>query len=110
MASYISPPPTSALPKTSLPEQFHLLPPVEPRAFPAEPLPATTDKKKNGSWVYGDKNAATHLIRNSLAGGDTEKRNELLSMHGEVTRWLRDDISVQYVLKLHLWSMLCGPC
>lgn len=95
MASYLSPPPSTSIPKTSLPEQYHLAPPIEPRPYPADPLPATTEEKKKGSWTYGDKNAATHLIRNSLAGGDVEKRTELLSLHGDVARWLRDDISVQ---------------
>jgi pyruvate dehydrogenase phosphatase len=95
MASYLTPPPSTSIPKTSLPERYHLAPAVEPRPYPADPLPATTDAKKLGSWTYGDKNAATHLIRNSLAGGDVEKRTELLSLHGEISRWLRDDISVQ---------------
>ena len=95
MASYLSPPPSTSIPKTSLPEQYRLAPPIEPRPYPADPLPASTEEKKKGSWTYGDKNAATHLIRNSLAGGDVEKRIELLSLHGDVARWLRDDISVQ---------------
>jgi pyruvate dehydrogenase phosphatase len=57
-------------------------------------LPGTGDRAA-GSWVYeGDENAATHLIRNSLAGGDRKLRGELLSMHGGVTRWMRDDITV----------------
>jgi pyruvate dehydrogenase phosphatase len=95
MASYLNPPTNSAIPKTQLAEQYRLAPPIEPRPYPADPLPATTDEKKSGSWVFGDKNAATHLIRNSLAGGDQQKREELLSVHGDVARWLRDDISVQ---------------
>jgi pyruvate dehydrogenase phosphatase len=95
MASYLNPPANGAIAKAHMPEQYRLGPPVEPRPYPALPLPATTEENKNGSWVFGDKNAATHLIRNSLAGGDAQKRNELLSVHGEVTRWLRDDISVQ---------------
>jgi len=95
MASYLNPPASSAIPKTHMVEQYHLTPPVEPRPYPADPLPASNEEKKLGSWVSGDKNAATHLIRNSLAGGDEQKRGELLSIHGEVARWLRDDISVQ---------------
>lgn len=42
----------------------------------------------------GDANAATHLIRNSLAGGDVKTRAELVSLGGKVSRWMRDDITV----------------
>jgi pyruvate dehydrogenase phosphatase len=43
--------------------------------------------------VFEDDNAATHLIKNSLAGSDEKKRNELLSMRYPISRWLRDDIT-----------------
>lgn len=68
--------------------------------YPAEPLPGSADRGV-GTWVYeGDQNAATHLIRNSLGGGDRKGRNELLSLTGGVTRWLRDDITVTLVDRL----------
>lgn len=91
--------------KSILPRQFPLAPPppisstslkgaVDGRPYPAEPLPGTPGRS-DGTWVFeGDANAATHLIRNSLGGGDRKGRNELISVTGEVTRWLRDDITV----------------
>ena len=93
MASYLSHEKSSDIAKTSLPSQFPLEAPREPRPYPAEDLPGT-GSRAHGSWVFeGDGNAATHLIRNSLAGGDRKLRGELLSMHGGMTRWMRDDIT-----------------
>lgn len=83
--------------KSTLPLQFPLTPPLTNRPYPADPLPGTAEKS-NGTWVFeGDSNAATHLIRNCLGGGDRKARNELLSVTGEVTRYLRDDITVTSV-------------
>ncbi|KAK8844684.1 hypothetical protein IAR55_006533 [Kwoniella newhampshirensis] len=96
LASYMAHPTHNEIAKTSLPNIFPLVPPLpaSERLYPAQDLP----QPPNETWVYeGDENAATHLIRNSLAGGDKKARGELLSMHGEVTRWMRDDITVTVV-------------
>jgi len=94
LASYMKHPVHPDIPKSYLPESFSLLAPALPRLYPTQDLPGTGERKE-GTWVYeGDQNAATHLIRNSLAGGDRKLRGELLSLRGDVTRWLRDDITV----------------
>jgi pyruvate dehydrogenase phosphatase len=96
VASYLSHPRHSDIPRKTLPTSFPLRPPLpeSERPYPAQDQPGTADRAE-GSWVFeGDKNAATHLIRNSLAGGDRKLRGELLSINGKVTRWLRDDITV----------------
>ncbi len=103
VASHLSHRAHSDIPKTELPKQYPLLPPVKDRPYPAEDLPGTA-KRSNGAWVFeGDENAATHLIKNSLAGADRPYRNQLLSMHGEVTRNVRDDITVMCVKSVE-WS------
>ncbi|RSH89527.1 hypothetical protein EHS25_002077 [Saitozyma podzolica] len=99
VASYLSHPNHPDIPKVAIPNIFPLQPPLpeSQRPYPVQDLPGTGDRAA-GSWVYeGDENAATHLIRNSLAGGDRKLRGELLSMHGGVTRWMRDDITVTVV-------------
>ncbi|EIW73223.1 hypothetical protein TREMEDRAFT_24534 [Tremella mesenterica DSM 1558] len=93
MASYLSHPTHPDIPKTDLPTQFSIQPSTEERPYPAEDLPGTGEQAK-GAWVFeGDENAATHLIRNSLGGADRKLRGELLSMHGKITRWMRDDVT-----------------
>ncbi|KAK4684744.1 pyruvate dehydrogenase phosphatase, partial [Tremellales sp. Uapishka_1] len=100
LSSYLSHPTHPDISKASLPQQFQLTPPLpaEQRLYPAETLPGGGERNKGG-WVYeGDVNAATHLIRNSLAGDDRDWRNKLLSTNGKVSRWLRDDVTVTVVL------------
>ncbi|ORY23538.1 phosphatase 2C-like domain-containing protein [Naematelia encephala] len=94
LASYLSHPTHPDIPKTTLPTLFPLHPPAASRLYPAEDMPGSSTRS-SGGWVYsGDENAATHLIRNSLAGSDRQKMTELLSVNGKVARWLRDDITV----------------
>lgn len=94
LASYLSHPTHTDIPKSTLPANFHLMPPMTERLYPAEDLPGSKPRA-SGAWAYeGDQNAATHLIRNSLGGADRNKRGELLSITGKVTRYLRDDITV----------------
>ncbi|KAL7420258.1 hypothetical protein Q5752_005227 [Cryptotrichosporon argae] len=62
--------------------------------YPTEPAPDSAERVAHPPWAFeGDANAATHLIRNSLAGAAADKRAELLSVHGKVARWLRDDVT-----------------
>ncbi|WWC57705.1 uncharacterized protein I303_100239 [Kwoniella dejecticola CBS 10117] len=90
MASYLSHPTHSDIQKTELPRLYPLNPPIEERPYPVQELPQPTDS----SWAYeGDTNAATHLIRNSLAGANKKNRAELLSLNGKVSRWMRDDVT-----------------
>jgi len=94
VASYLKHPTHPDIPKAYLPQQFPLKPPPAERPYPAQDLPGTKSRA-DGTWAFeGDKNAATHLIRNSIAGGDRKERGELLSMTGKMTRWLRDDMTV----------------
>ncbi|WWD22768.1 hypothetical protein CI109_107261 [Kwoniella shandongensis] len=96
VASYLAHPTHIEIAKTSLPNLFPLVPPPpkSERLYPAQDLPQPAGE----TWVYeGDKNAATHLIRNCLGGGDKKKIGELLSMHGEVPRYYRDDITITVV-------------
>ncbi|WVQ72334.1 hypothetical protein IAR50_001885 [Cryptococcus sp. DSM 104548] len=95
-ASYLSHPTRKPIPKTSLPKLFPLAPPLpkSEQLYPAQELP----QPEGETWVYeGDENAATHLIRNSLAGGDVKLRGELMSLSGKVSRWMRDDVTVSVV-------------
>lgn len=67
---------------------------TEPRPYPVQDLPGSGNRD-GGQWVFeGDDNAATHLIRNALGGGDRKLRGELLSLHGKVARYFRDDMTV----------------
>ncbi|CAK9779770.1 unnamed protein product [Cutaneotrichosporon oleaginosum] len=70
---------------------------TEPRPFPVQDLPGS-GKRDQGQWVFeGDSNAATHLIRNALGGGDRKLRGELLSLNGKVARYFRDDMTVTVI-------------
>ncbi|WRT63309.1 uncharacterized protein IL334_000214 [Kwoniella shivajii] len=90
LASYLSHSTHPDIPKTQLPKLFPLVQPTEERPYPVQELPQPT----GASWAYeGDSNAATHLIRNSLAGANRKNMAELLSMTGEVTREMRDDVT-----------------
>lgn len=95
VASYLAHPLHKPLPKSALPKRFPLAAPPPTRPYPAQDLPAPTGEAASDTWVYeGDGNAATHLVRNSLAGGDVKTRGELMSLSGKVSRWMRDDITV----------------
>ena len=80
------------IPKALLPSLHPTHPPTEPRRFPAEDLPGTGERTE-GSWVFEDDNAATHLIRNSLGRRpwDRETRQKVLSMRDGGVRVMRDD-------------------
>lgn len=112
LASHLAHPTHSDIHKSTLPQQFPLAPypgqsadaattPAQQaaltagtRLYPVEDLPGSAPRS-NGTWCFaGDDNAATHLIRNSLGGGDKAKRRELLSLKGDVSRWFRDDVTV----------------
>lgn len=67
---------------------------TEPRPYPVQDLPGS-GKRDAGQWVFeGDVNAATHLMRNALGGGDRKLRGELMSLNGKVARYFRDDMTV----------------
>lgn len=67
---------------------------TEPRPYPEQDLPGS-GARDAGQWVFeGDVNAATHLIRNALGGGDRKLRGELMSLNGKVARYFRDDMTV----------------
>ncbi|ODO01902.1 hypothetical protein L198_02631 [Cryptococcus wingfieldii CBS 7118] len=55
--------------------------------FPKEEM------QTEGGWVFEDKNAAIHLIRNSLGGADRELRRQFLSLRKPGVRQARDDIT-----------------
>ena len=61
-----------------------------PRPWPAEDLPGTKEGDENDTWTFADKNAALHLIRNSLGPGNTDERKWRLSAD---LRKYRDDAS-----------------
>ncbi|OCF43111.1 hypothetical protein I317_03080 [Kwoniella heveanensis CBS 569] len=91
LASYLAHPKHADIAKTTLPTLYPLAEPTSERPYPAQDLP----QPKGESWAFeGDNNAATHLIRNSLAGADRKSRAELLSLSGKVSRWMRDDVTV----------------
>lgn len=74
-------------------------PPQEPRPWPLADLPCTTPENSAGVWLFKDQdNAATHLVRNSLARGDEQLTHLSLSARGGLTRRMRDDTSAMYVL------------
>ncbi|KAK6904804.1 hypothetical protein I204_08407 [Kwoniella mangroviensis CBS 8886] len=94
IASYLDHSKHSDISKTELPNLYPLLPSKGERPYPVQDLP----QPKDGSWAYeGDTNAATHLIRNSLAGANRKNRAELLSLNGKVSRWMRDDVTCTVV-------------
>lgn len=53
--------------------------------------------KSTKNFVYQDDNVATHIIRNALGGGDTDRLYGLLSLPYPLSRSYRDDISVTVV-------------
>ena len=48
-------------------------------------------------FVYEDKNAATHLVRNALGGKDTDMLSALLTLPAPYSRRYRDDLTVQVI-------------
>jgi len=95
-SAYIAHPKHPDVTQQSLPSvvQFAGPPQESDRLYPAQPLPGTPSST-SGGWVFeGDTNAATHLIRNSLAGADRQARAELLSLKGDISRRKRDDVTV----------------
>jgi pyruvate dehydrogenase phosphatase len=92
-AAYLRHPSRDAVTKGDLPVQIPIKT-SDYRPYPVQDLPGSPSRR-DGKWTFeGDSNVATHLIRNSLAGADLQKRGELLSLHGKVSRWMRDDITV----------------
>lgn len=68
MAAYLEHKDHPPIAKTDLPSKLALTEPPTERPWPSEPLPGTVGRDV-GQWVFAnDKNAATHMIRNSLAG------------------------------------------
>ncbi|CCG84734.1 protein of unknown function [Taphrina deformans PYCC 5710] len=57
--------------------------------------------KSKKQFVYEDDNIATHIIRNALGGGDTNRLYGLLSLPYPLSRSYRDDISVTVVFFGH---------
>jgi len=49
------------------------------------------------NFVYEDANAATHLVRNALGGGDRDALCALLSIPAPLSRSYRDDLTVTVV-------------
>lgn len=64
----------------------------QPRPYPAQPFPGTPGRDK-GNWVFKDKNAATHLIRNSIGDGDEMIRRQMMSAEGKGSRDACDDVT-----------------
>lgn len=54
-------------------------------------------EKSQKKFVYEDANVSTHIIRNALGGGDTNRLYGLLSLPYPLSRSYRDDISVTVV-------------
>ncbi|KAL1406953.1 hypothetical protein Q8F55_006365 [Vanrija albida] len=96
MAAYLANAKRPDVGKVTLAEEIKVKT-TEPRPYPVEDLPGQ-GKRTDGQWAFeGDANAATHLIRNALGGGDRKLRGELLSLHGKVSRYMRDDMTVSVV-------------
>ncbi|KAL7410997.1 phosphatase 2C-like domain-containing protein [Mrakia frigida] len=55
------------------------------------------DEEQEYFWYGRDENAATFLIRNSLAGGDEEAFLRLMSVKPPISRYQRDDTTVKVV-------------
>lgn len=86
VASFLSKPPVKSFPRAQITSK--LLPQT---AESAARYPKS-ENQTSGDWVYQDKNAATHLIRNALSTGN-KTAYELLSMKAPIARWMRDDIT-----------------
>lgn len=67
VSAHLSHPDAPDTPKPLLTLIHPYAPPTHPRPYPAETLPGE-EGRDEGSWVFEDVNAATHLMRNGLAG------------------------------------------
>ena len=56
---------------------------LEPRPYPAQPLPGTTEANSKGTWTLTDDNLATMVLRNAMGKGDEELGRRLMSMNKE---------------------------
>ncbi|KAH8816591.1 phosphatase 2C-like domain-containing protein [Xylogone sp. PMI_703] len=54
-------------------------------------------KVKDENFVVEDENVATHLVRNTLGGGDHDTLLGITSVPPPLSRYVRDDITVQVV-------------
>jgi len=101
LAAHLAHPEAPDIPKSLLPAIHQFTPPAEDseRMYPIESLPGAPGRDI-GDWVFEDGNAATHLIRNALAGmgWDRDVRRRVLSMREGYTRGIRDDTTVVWVL------------
>lgn len=104
LAAHLAHPKAPDTHKSSLPAIHQSTPPAadSERMHPIEPLPGVPGRDI-GDWVFEDDgDAATHLIRNALAGmgWDRDVRRRVLSMREGYTRGIRDDTTVVWVLGL----------
>ena len=56
---------------------------LEPRPYPAQALPGTTEANSKGTWTLTDDNLATMVLRNAMGKGDEELGRRLMSMNKE---------------------------
>jgi hypothetical protein len=99
VAAHIQHPRHAPIPATELAST--LLP---SSAASLERYPPQDTVKGRSDWVFEDDNVATHLIKNSLAGSDAQKRNQLISMRAPMSRWLRDDITCTWVFLIGVYN------
>lgn len=55
------------------------------------------DRTEDAAFIVGDKNVATHLVRNALGGADINKLCGRAGTQAPLSRYVRDDITVQVV-------------
>lgn len=97
MSAQLNNPHSGDVTKTLLPTLHKHAPLAEKRPLPAEPAPGSVPENNQGSWSFGDDNAAIHLIRDCLGPADGFERQRLLSMKDNGVRGFRDDITAMYV-------------
>ena len=56
-----------------------------------------TNPSSSSRFVYEDKNAATHLVRNALGGKDRDMVCALLTLPSPYSRRYRDDLTVEVI-------------
>ncbi|KAJ9118065.1 hypothetical protein QFC24_006337 [Naganishia onofrii] len=56
-------------------------------------------EESKGNWIYQDKNAATHLIRNAFEAckWHPEAGKEVISAKPPIARWMRDDVTCSVI-------------
>ena len=69
-------------------DKFYALPPNRPRQWQISDAPGTAGGRRR-EFVIKDANAATHLIRNGLGGGDHDLVSSLLMLDGKNARRFR---------------------